>query len=35
MDQKLKELSAVRLQKAKQNLEVVEALIRDGYRQNQ
>lgn len=31
MDQKLKELSAVRLQKAKQNLEVVEALIRDGY----
>ena len=31
MDPKLKELSDCRLQKAKQNLEVVEALIRDGY----
>lgn len=31
MDPKLKELSDCRLQKARQNLEVVEALIRDGY----
>ena len=31
MDPKLKELSDCRLQKAKQNLEIVEALIRDGY----
>ena len=31
MDPKLKELSDCRLQKAKQNLEVVEVLIRDGY----
>ena len=31
MDPKLKELSDFRLQKAKQNLEVVETLIHDGY----
>ena len=31
MDPKVKELSDYRLQKAKQNLEVVETLIHDGY----
>ena len=31
MDPKLRELSSCRLQKAKQNLEVVETLIREGY----
>lgn len=31
MDQKVKELAEYRIHKAKQNLEIVESLIRDGY----